>query len=96
MPAYLVVYARVTDPVRFKAYATAALPLIERFGGSRIAISQPMILEGEASWRGAAIYEWPNRESALAFWHSPEYVEVRRLREGAAELHATLIDGEVG
>jgi uncharacterized protein (DUF1330 family) len=93
MPAYIVVYACVTDPVRFKAYVAAALPLIERFGGRRIAISQPTSLEGEASWRGAAIYEWPDREAALAFWHSPEYSEVRGLRDGAAELQATLIGG---
>jgi uncharacterized protein (DUF1330 family) len=93
MPVYLVVHARVTDPVRFKAYAAAALPLIERFGGCRIAISRATILEGEAPWLGAAIYEWPSREAALAFWHSPEYAEIRGLREGAAELQATLIEG---
>ena len=30
MPAYPVVHARVTGPVRFKAYTAAAMPLIER------------------------------------------------------------------
>ena len=93
MPAYLVVNATVTDMPRFKQYADRALPLIESFGGRRIALSRPTVLEGDAGWKGSAIYQWDSAEAARAFWHSDAYAALRTLRAGAAELEAILIEG---
>lgn len=92
MAAYLVVHVRVTDPARFKAYAAQALPLIEAAGGRRVAIGRPQCLEGSpARWMGSAVYEWPDRATAAAFWQSDVYARAKAMRDGAAEVEAVLI-----
>jgi uncharacterized protein (DUF1330 family) len=37
------------------------------------------------------VSEWPSRTSALAFWNSPEYAEVKKLREGLADVEVILV-----
>lgn len=94
MSAFLVVTAYVHDRERFMAgYGPAAAYLIERFGG-RYVVRKPgaVLLEG-ANGDGASVVvsQWADREAALAFWNSPEYAEVRRLREGIADVTVLLV-----
>jgi hypothetical protein len=50
MPAYLLIQARLTDPVRFRDYAQRAAALVARFGGRyRVLGGQPLQLEGAES-----------------------------------------------
>ena len=39
------------------------------------------------------VSEWPSLDAARAFWHSPEYAEARKLREGLADVQVLLVDG---
>jgi uncharacterized protein (DUF1330 family) len=39
------------------------------------------------------LFEFPSLEAIHAFWDSPEYVPVKKLREGAAVLDAWAVDG---
>ncbi len=94
MRAYMIVIASIADRERFIAgYGRAAAGLVERFGG-RYVIRAPgaQTLEGEG-WGGAsvAVSEWPSREAALAFWNSPEYAEIKQLRESIADVHVLLV-----
>ena len=94
MSAFLIITAYVHDRERFMTgYGPAAAALIEKFGGSYV-VRKPgaVLLEGE-SGDGASIVvsEWPDRESALAFWNSPEYAEVRKLRDGIADVTVLLV-----
>ncbi len=92
---YMIVLAELTDRERFLAgYARAVPPLVTRFGGR-------YVLRGagghflEGGWcesPSALISEWPNREAALRFWKSPEYVELKRLREGTGRFQVLLVD----
>ena len=38
------------------------------------------------------ISEWPDKAAAKAFWNSPEYAEVKKLREGIADCQVLLIE----
>lgn len=95
MPAYMIIAARIGDREAFvSGYGKAAAELVQRFGG-RYVLRAPgaCALEG-AFGDGASVVisEWPDRESALAFWNSPDYAEVKRLREGLAEVQVLLVE----
>ena len=92
MAAYLVVYSVITDPKRFQEYAQASGPIVQRYGGRMITAAMPDVVEGEWPWELAAVFEWPSREDALCFWNSEEYAQVRKLREGAAQFQAIIVD----
>lgn len=96
MPAYMIVTAAIHDREKFIAgYGAAAAKLIAEFGGEYL-IRGPgaECLEGDFG-EGASmvISKWPDREAARAFWNSPEYAEVKVLREGLADVQVLLIDG---
>lgn len=91
--AYFVVYLNVTDPDRFKEYFQSVMPVIERRGGRLIAQGTPEIIEGTLLSKQAVVFEWPSRQDLLEYWHSNEYAEIKKLREGAAEFQAVVILG---
>ena len=98
MPAYLIVDAVIHDPVAFRAYGAETAKLVAQFGGRYLALGGGEMVALEAQpdmgFRGkAVISEWPSREAALAFWHSREYSQARKLREGICTATVTLIDG---
>lgn len=95
MPAYIIVTATVSDRDAFMAgYAPRAAALLERHGGKYL-IRAPgvQVLEGGFGEGGSVVIsEWPDRAAALAFWNSPEYTEIRKLRAGIAECQVALIE----
>jgi uncharacterized protein (DUF1330 family) len=96
MPAYMIVTAKVHDRERFIAdYGAAAAALIPQFGGEYLLRGPGAeCLEGSFG-EGASmvISKWPDRAAARAFWNSPDYAEVKKLREGLADVQVLLIDG---
>ena len=94
MGYYLVIDIEVTDPERYGRYRDAVVPVIERFGGSFLVRGgQIEPFEGPYSGHRLVILEFPTREKARAFWDSPEYGEVKKLREGAARSSAFGVEG---
>lgn len=95
MPAYMIVTANIHDMEPFRNnYGAAAAALVEKFGGSyRLMGGGAQLLEGE-HWDNASmvISEWPDKASALRFWNSDEYQEVRKLRDGLADVQVLLIE----
>lgn len=96
MPAYLIVTAQIHDRDAFLArYAVAAADLIPQFGGEYL-LRGPGAEVMEGDWgEGASmvISKWPDRDTARRFWTSPEYTEVKKLRDGLADVRVLLIDG---
>jgi uncharacterized protein (DUF1330 family) len=87
MPAYLVVQATITDEPRFQEYREAVVPFIAGFGGKLVARGAKVaVLEGEHDTRPVVMFEFPGIEAIHAFWNSPDYVPIKKLREGAARL----------
>jgi len=101
MAAYMIVTAAIHDRDKFIAgYGAAAGALVEKFGGEYL-IRGPGVelLEGKSdagpNFDGASVVisKWVDRDAARAFWNSPEYSEVKKLREGLADVQVLLIDG---
>jgi len=95
MSAYLVITAQLHDREAFLAgYAREAAALVEAFGGEYLVRAPGIdILEGEHPGGSLVISKWPDKAAALAFWHSPEYAQAKKLREGVADCQVLLIEG---
>lgn len=94
-PAYLLVLAAVTDRAKMADYGRklAELQLYARYGGFYRFIGPAA--EPLEDWTGqsAVCAQFPSREAALAFWHSPEYQNlVKPIRDGAGAFHVALFD----
>ena len=85
MPAYLVVQATVIDEPQYQKYREAFLPFVAKFGGKLVARGAKVdVMEGEHDTRPVVMFEFPAMDAIHAFWNSPEYVPVKKLRDGAA------------
>lgn len=95
MTAYLIVTAVLKDREAFiNGYGKAAAALVDKFGG-RYLLRGPgaTLLEGDFGDGGSmVISEWPDRAAAETFWRSPDYQEVKKLREGIADCQVLLIE----
>lgn len=99
-PAYLVVIATITDPVKSRAYVTAlqAAGLYPAFGGFYVTAGKsPQVLEGEMFERSPIVVaKFPCLEAARRFWYSDVYQkEILPLREGAGTFEVALFEERI-
>lgn len=95
MPAYMIVTAKIADRDAFIAgYGAAAARLVAEFGGRYVlrAPGAELLEGGFGDGASMVISEWPDRAAAHAFWSSPEYAEVKKLRDGIADCQVLLIE----
>ncbi len=94
MPAYLIVETDVHDPERYERYKAASPAAVAAGGGRFLARGGELaVLEGDWHPSRLVILESEDLEAAKRFYHSPEYQETKRLREGAATLRVVAIQG---
>lgn len=94
MVAYILVEAVIEQPAAFAAYARAVPPLVANFGGEYLVLGgEAESLEGDWGGVRVVLHRWPNQEAARRFWQSPEYQELRRLREGTGTFRVMLLQG---
>lgn len=94
MTAYMVILAEINDPQGFREYATQAAKLVAEFGGEYIVMGDSDLLEG--TWPDetrTVVSKWPSKAQAEAFWHSPRYAEIKKLRDGKATVRVRLFGG---
>ena len=95
MAAYMIILARVHDREKFlSGYAAAAAELVNKCGGKYV-LRAPgaLCLEGGVGdGRSVVMSEWPDMDSARAFWDSPEYQEIKKLREGICDVEVVLVE----
>lgn len=98
MPAFMIIVARIADRDAFvTGYGKAAAALVTQFGG-RYVLRAPgaELLEGSfGDGASVVISEWPDMQAVRRFWTSPEYAEVKQLRDGLADCQVLLIEGEL-
>jgi uncharacterized protein (DUF1330 family) len=94
MPAYVIVQIKIIREQGWPEYRAAMLPLMQRFGG-RLLVAGAAIeaFEGSHDGRQLAIFEFPSMEAVRSFEYSPEYAEVKKLREGSGELDVWGVPG---
>jgi len=99
MAAYLMVQMTVSDPAQYQIYGKAVVPLIEKHGGKfhggKFIVRGGAVeaLEGRHDGRRMVVFEFPSMEALKGFWDSPDYVPVKKLREGAAVLDVWAVQG---
>ena len=93
MAAYMLVQATVTDPEKFGEYAQKVPELITQFGGTyRVLGGNPSLVEGEWDKQSVVISEWPDVDAMHTFWNSPEYEEMKKVREGTGEFSVIFLE----
>jgi uncharacterized protein (DUF1330 family) len=93
MSAYVVVSYRVTHPEGFAPYAPAAIPTLMAHGAEVIvADSASHAIEGAPGDR-TVILKFASKEAAMAWYNSPEYQAVIKLRTDNSEGTMVLVDG---
>jgi len=94
-PVRMLVYGEIRDRKAFGAYvrAIAEAGLYAKNGGHYEAMTPALeVFEGSPpAERGVVIAQFPCLEAARSFWYSPEYAEIRKLREGIAEFEVLVL-----
>jgi len=94
VPAYLVVEVRITDPERAARYGAVSPATVERYGGRYLARGgTTTVLEGGWDPKRLVLIEFPSIAKAREWYGSPEYREVRKVREGAGEWRIVALEG---
>lgn len=95
MTCWLFTTAKIHDrEALVQGYAPAAARIAEAHGGKYL-VRGPIrqTLEGEDRvGQSAIVMEFPDKEAALAFYHSPEYAAAKKLREGIADISISLVE----
>ena len=94
MAAYLMVQSTINNEEQYQKYRESVVPLIMKFGGKfSIRGGKVEVLEGQPDERSMVVFEFPTMEAIHAFWSSPEYIPVKKLRQGAATLNIWAVPG---
>jgi uncharacterized protein (DUF1330 family) len=93
MTAYILGFVTVNDPEAIKEYIDRLPDIHEKYGASILSMSRgKVMLEGEDDSQVVALLEFPDKQSAEAYWYSDEYQEARKIRVGHSEVKAMLIE----
>lgn len=92
--AYVIAQVDVTDATRYADYAKLTPDIIAKYGGRFVArAGRTATLEGPPARSRVVIIEFPSFDAAQQFYGSAEYIEARKLREGAAAAQFVLVEG---
>ena len=94
MSAYVIVEFTVKDPdVYREKYAPIAGQTAKEHGGEVLAAGNWDVLHGDGSLTSGALVRFPDRETALGWYHSPEYQQLIDVRSVAMDARFSLLDG---
>ena len=93
-PAYVVAEINVTKLSEYRTYASAAFPIIGKYGGRFLARGGTVVpVEGAAPVGRVMIIAFPSLAQAKAFEDSPEYNAIVPLRRSSAESRLFIVQG---
>jgi uncharacterized protein (DUF1330 family) len=94
MPAYVIVETDIMDPERYEQYK-AASPGAIAAGGGRFLVrgGEIVVLEGHWQPPRLVILEFADLAAAKRWYESQAYQDAKKLREGAARLRMTAVQG---
>lgn len=94
MPAYVVVEVTVKDPGTYERYKVLAPPSIAAYQGRYIARGGATeTLEGDWTPSRLVLLEFPDMQTARAWWTSPEYAPAKALRQSCASTDMVMVAG---
>ncbi len=95
MAAYLLVEAKLSDPVAYATFKQLAQAAIAQYGGRYLVRGgHAEVLEGDWSKpERLVIVEFDSLEQARKFYYSPEYQAAIAARKHAAKMNILLVEG---
>ena len=94
MTAYLIAVETVQDEAMFAEYRKQVVGTVEPFGGQFIARGGKLtVLEGQWQHPRTVIIKFPTRESAEAWYKSPDYQKIIGLRLKSTSGSLVILDG---
>ena len=94
MSAYVIVEFTVKDPDIYREkYAGNAGKTTKEYGAEILANSNWEILDGDPMLSSGVIVRFPDRETALRWYNSPEYQQLIEVRGIAMDARFSLLDG---
>jgi uncharacterized protein (DUF1330 family) len=94
MPAYVIFQGDVQDEALYEEYKPKAAASIAAAGGRFLVRGGPAEqLEGDPVAGRNVVIEFPDRESALSWYHGDAYAEARALRQRASVGRMVLVEG---
>ena len=86
----------VIDEAKLAEYREKVFENVEHFGGSyRVVGGEQHALEGDWKLSFPVVIEFDDKQSALNWYNSAEYADLKKLRLAAARGNGILIDGDV-
>jgi uncharacterized protein (DUF1330 family) len=86
MPAYIHADIEVTDPAVYDSYSQQVPAVLAAHGGRFLVRGGAAeLLEGARTLRRQVILEFPDMAQLQAFYHSPEYQALVKLRQSASK-----------
>jgi len=93
--AYIIGQIDVTNPQQYGEYAKQSPDIIAKHGGRFLArAGRTVTLEGPAARSRVVIIEYPSFDAAQAWFNSPEYQKIKKMREGAANAQFIAVEGQ--
>ena len=94
MSAYIIIEFTVKDPdvVREK-YSANAGQTAKEHGAEVLANSNWEILHGDGSLTSGALMRFPDHETVIKWYNSPEYQQLIEIRSVAMDARFSLLDG---
>lgn len=83
----------VTDAAKYNIYQNQVPATLELFGGQYVSRGAPEALLGEEPSPRVVVLEFPSRERALAWFHSPEFQRILAIRNEASTSRVYFLEG---
>jgi uncharacterized protein (DUF1330 family) len=94
MKAYVIGDIETRDPARYEEYRKQVLATIEKYGGRFLVRGGAAnALEGEWEPRRIVILEFPDMSALKAWYGSPEYAPLIKLRQSASHGSLVAVEG---
>ncbi|MGU7770355.1 DUF1330 domain-containing protein [Burkholderia sp. MR1-5-21] len=94
MAAYLIADVDITDPALFEEYKREVPATETRYGGKYLGRGGlTKVLEGDWQPHRLVIVEFPDMDSLLAWYESPEYARLKAIRERCATTRIIALEG---
>jgi uncharacterized protein (DUF1330 family) len=94
MPAYVISGSLVSDAEGMAEYRRLVGETIEKYGGKRLLRTRRIeTLEGAWEPEGITVLEFENVERLREWYNSPEYAELKALRQRSADSTLLVVEG---
>lgn len=94
MSAYVIVHVDITNWEEFQKYIKETPRVTEQYGGRYVVrAGETVALEGTPPAGRTVVIEFPSLQRTKEWYNSPEYQEIKRLREGASTGSIIAVEG---